>query len=262
MRTVFLGASRLGCACCRALLEAGKEIVRIYTLPAEFSIKYAGEDRRRVRNVLHADLRELGQEFGVPVTVVEGKLADHLAELREAAPDFMLAIGWYHLIPEPVLALPPKGVAGIHASLLPKYRGNAPLVWALIEGETETGVTLFYFGEGVDAGDILGQRAFPIEAPDTIADLLEKAAEASRALVLETYDAIADGSAQVVPQDHSRATVYPARSPADGEIDWSWPAGRIRNFIRAQTRPYPGAFTVIGGKKVTIWDATVEEAEE
>lgn len=259
MKTVFLGASALGRECCRALLEAGKEIAHIYTLPSTFSIKYSGEERRKVCNVLHGNFVELGNEFGVPVTEVSGKLADHGEEMARVAADFILAIGWYHMIPRSILSLPPKGVAGIHASLLPKFRGNAPLVWAMIEGEKKTGVSFFYFGEGVDEGDLIGNRSFVIETEDTIADLLVKTERASVELLLETYDAVADGSVRVTPQDHSQATKFPARKPADGEIDWSWPAERIRNFIRAQTRPYPGAFTVIDGKKVTIWDASVEE---
>ena len=262
MRTVFLGASALGRQCCRALLESGKEIAHIYTLPATFSIKYAGEERRNVSNVLHADFHGLGEEFGVPVTEITGKLGDHLEELQALAPDFILAIGWYHMIPNSILTLPPKGTAGIHASLLPKFRGNAPLVWAMIEGMDETGVSFFYFGEGVDEGDIIGQVAFSIERDDTIADLLQKTERASVDVLLEHYDSVAEGTVQPTPQDHSQATVYPARKPEDGEIDWTWSAERIRNFIRAQTRPYPGAFTVIGGKKVTIWDASVVEPEE
>ena len=241
------------------MLEAGKEIAHIYTLPGTFSIKYSGEERRKVSNVLHANFHELGDEFGVAVTEVSGKLADHREEIAELAPDFILAIGWYHMIPGSILSLPPKGVAGIHASLLPKFRGNAPLVWAMIEGVKITGVSFFYFGEGVDEGDLIGQRSFAIEEDDDIADLLAKTERASVDVLLENYEAVADGSVNVTPQDHSQATTYPARKPADGEIDWSWPVDRIRNFIRAQTRPYPGAFTVIDGKKVTVWDATIEE---
>jgi methionyl-tRNA formyltransferase len=261
MKTVFLGASNLGFACCRALLAAGKEIAHIYTLPARFSIKYAGEKRREVRNVLHADMGDLGAKFGVPVTEVRGRLADHQAELKNLDPDFILAIGWYHMIPGSILALPPMGVAGIHASLLPKYRGNAPLVWAMIEGESESGISLFYIGEEVDAGDLIGQRRFAIGPEETIADVLEKATEASIDVLLQQFDAIADGTVRPVPQDHSKATLYPARCPADGEIDWSWPAARIHNFIRAQTKPYPGAFTWLGGKKVTIWEASIDDGE-
>ena len=261
MKTIFLGASQLGYDCCRTLLEAGKEIAHIFTLPQTFSIKYKGEDRRKVTNVLHADLQALGREFGVPVTEMSGKLADHLDELEKMEPDFILTIGWYHMIPTSVLNLPPKGVAGIHASLLPKFRGNAPLVWAIIEGEGETGVSFFYLGTGVDEGDIIGQKAFSIAEGETIADILEKATEASKEVLLDHYDAIADGTSVADPQNHAQATTYPARRPADGEIDWSWPVERIRNFIRAQTRPYPGAFTLIEGMKITIWDASVEDLD-
>ena len=163
------------------------------------------------------------------------------------------------MIPDAILKLAKKGAMGIHGSLLPKYRGNAPFVWAMINGEKETGVSLFYFEKGIDEGDIVARKEFPIEENETIKDVLEKARTASVDILLEYLPMIANGTAPKIPQDHSQATIFPKRTPEDGLIDWSWNAKRIKDFIRAQTKPYPGAFTIINNKKIVLWDADIIE---
>ncbi len=260
MRTIFFGATDLGYRCCQRLLESGLEIVGVFSIPREFRISYS---KTPVRNVTYRDFEELAKRHQIPFFQVEGKMSApcHQRVVERLRPDFGLAIGWYHLIPAKLRALFPKGVAGLHASLLPRYRGGAPLVWAIINGETESGVTLFYLSDGVDDGDIVAQKRFPIGADDTIREVYEKATRASMEVVTESVPLIASGQAPRRVQDERRATRFPQRSPDDGLIDWSWDAQTIRNFIRAQTKPYPGAFTFIGGKKVVIWDATISPAE-
>ena len=229
-------------------------------MPEEFSISYSG---RPIRNVTYQDFGDLAKEFHVPLLEIERGLDDAaLATIASWEPDFGLAIGWYYMIQASARELFPRGVAGIHASLLPRYRGGAPLVWAIINGEQTAGVTLFYLDDGVDTGDVIAQEAFSIEDEDTIATLLEKATDASVRLVCAQLPALAAGDAARIRQDDSAATTFPQRSPEDGLIDWSWPSERIRNFIRAQTRPYPGAFTQVDGKRVVIWDADVFEAND
>lgn len=259
MRIVFFGSTDLGFDCCRAILEKGHNVVGIFTIAQEFKISYS--PNALVKNFLFRDFNALGQEFNIPVYTINGDLKNYYNELADLRPDVLIAIGWYYMIPNKMLALAPKGGFGAHASLLPRYRGNAPLVWAMINGEKETGVSLFYFADGVDTGDIIGQQKFPIEESDTIADLLEKTKATAIDLLLTYLPQIAEGSAPRLQQDHSQATVFPKRSPEDGLIDWSWEPGRIKNFIRAQTRPYPGAFTFINGKKVIVWDADILETE-
>jgi methionyl-tRNA formyltransferase len=257
VRTVFVGASSLGHACCQALLEAGKQLDHIVTMPRDFEVGGRAGGRRHVQNVLHADFVALAEEYAVPITVTDGNLRPHEPMLRDLAPEVVLVAGWYHLVPRSVLEIPSQGVAGLHGSLLPKYRGNAPLVWAMINGERRTGVSLFWFDDGVDTGDVIDQRSFDIDEQDTIAEVVAKASSAAVSLVLDNYDPLAAGTAAATPQDHSSSTTFGPRTPADGEIDWSWPVERIRDFIRAQAHPYPGAFTRIGGKVVRIWDADV-----
>ncbi len=261
MRTVFFGATRLGLACLEALLEAGQEVAGVVSIPERFPISYSSEP---VRNVTYVDFAQAAAARGIPYAeVTSGRPEPALLEtIRSWRPDFGLAIGWFYVLLTELRNLFPLGVAGLHASLLPRYRGGAPLVWAIMNGERETGVTLFYLDEGVDTGDVIARRAFPIDSEDDIASVLAKATAVGQELVREYVPLVADGKAPRGPQDESQATAFPQRRPEDALIDWSRSAHEIRDFIRAQTRPYPGAFTIIEGKRVTIWDADIAEVDE
>ncbi len=256
MRIVFFGASALGYRCCEELIAMGQEVVGLFTIPREFPISYSPS--APVSNVLHRDFHALGAQHDIPVVSVSGKMGRYADALAAMRPDLLVVIGWYYMIPASLRSIAARGCVGVHASLLPKYRGGAPLVWALIDGAEETGVSLFHFTDGVDDGDIVGQQSFPIGARDTIADLLAKSEAASIYLLRSHVPQLAIGTAPRIAQDHSLATTVPQRSPADGRIDWSWDAARIDRFIRAQTHPYPGAFTEIDGKRVRIWTGDIE----
>jgi len=263
MRIVFLGASQLGYECCKAIIEAGHSVVGIFTIPETFTIKYKEESAsKKVKNYLFRDFRDFERDYNVSVIEVEGNLSRYDEKLRSFNPDFILVIGWYYLIPKLMLAAAPKGAAGIHGSLLPKYRGNAPFVWAIINGESETGVSFFYFDNGIDTGDIIAQHVIPIEETDTIKEVLDKAVTASVKTLLENLPKIESGTAERKQQRHEEATYFPKRTPDDGLIDWTWDAKRIRNFIRAQTKPYPGAYTIINGKRIVIWNADIENIDQ
>lgn len=259
MRIVFFGATELGYECCRRLLDLGEEVVGIFSIPREFRISYA---TGVVKNVTYRGFEDLAERHGIPLLYVESTkdIVARADRIRELRPDFGVVIGWYYMVPKSIRDLFPKGVAGIHASLLPRYRGGAPLVWAMINGEATSGVSLFYFDDGVDTGDVVAQKEFSIEEDDTIRTVYDKAMRASLEIVEEYIPRIRLGTAPRVAQDHSQATQFPQRKPEDGLIDWTRSPQEIRNFIRAQTRPYPGAFTYIGDKRVTIWDADVEYA--
>lgn len=260
MRIVFFGSSDIGYRCCEAILAAGEQVVGMFSVPREFRVSYSSTP---VKNVQHRSFEPLSKAYGVPLVRVDTSLTDarYLRLLDEWHADFGLAIGWYHMVPHMVRDRFTKGVAGIHASLLPRYRGGAPLVWAIINGEAQAGVTLFYFDDGVDSGDIIAQSAFEILRDDTIATVCEKATTAAVELARTHVAKIRMGVAQRIPQDHACASQFPQRRPEDGLIDWNKSAEETRNFIRAQTRPYPGAFTIVNGKKITIWDADVAETE-
>lgn len=255
-RVVFFGASALGHACCRSLLERGVQVAGIVTSPSTFTISYA---KNGVTNVTHQSFDDLARRYRLPVVSVDkGMGGPELAQtIASWKPDLAIVIGWYYMIPKRIRDLFPLGVAGVHASMLPKYRGGAPLVWAIINGESSTGVSLFYFDDGVDTGDLVAQNKIRIGQDDTIATVYKRASAASVRLVSRYVPRMLNGTAPRQAQDHSEATVFPQRSPQDGLIDWSQSPTQIRNFIRAQTKPYPGAFTYINGKRVTIWSADI-----
>jgi methionyl-tRNA formyltransferase len=257
MRIVFFGASELGYRCCEELILAGFEIAGLFTVPRQFNISYSPD--KPVTNVLYKDFHELGEKYKIPVVSIVDKIGSYINELNDMKPDFILVIGWYHMIPKSMRNIALKGCAGIHGSLLPKYRGGAPLVWAMINGEKRTGVTFFYFEDGVDCGNVIDQIAFDIEETDTIKEVLKKATEGSIELVIKNIPLLAAGTAASIKQDESKATLFPQRKPEDGLIDWTWDSQRIKSFIKAQTKPYPGAFTILNGKKIKIWDADISD---
>lgn len=257
MKVFFMGATKFGHRCLKTVLKAGMQVVGCAVTTEVFQISYAPSG---VKNVTYVDFSVIAKELGIPgIPYERGRQSRFIEAVARLKPDLILVAGWYYMVSRELRNVAPKGAIGLHGSLLPKYRGGAPLVWAMINGEKETGVTLFYLEDGVDEGDILGQEAFSLAETDTIADALGKLEEAAQRVLERTLPLLASGRAPRVPQNHAEATVFPQRSPEDGAIDWSWSSKRIRDFIRAQTRPYPGAFTRIAGKKVILWDAEVLE---
>jgi methionyl-tRNA formyltransferase len=181
-----------------------------------------------------------------------------LTDLTQAAEQtrasLALAAGWYHMIPSRVRAAFACGCAGLHASLLPRYRGGAPLSWAIIRGERDAGVSCFQLSDGVDDGPLFGQRKFSITETDYIGDVLCRAEEASLALVSDVVPGILDGTCQPYPQQ-GEPICMPQRTPDDGTIDWGAPAIEIARLVRAVSRPYPGARSSHDGQLVIIWRA-------
>lgn len=261
MKIVFLGCTTFSQRILEAIRHLGNaEIVGIFSIPRLFKISYSADP---VENRNFADLSSHATQLGVPyieIDSVEGqRISDHFVLMKQLQPDVLLVMGWYYMIPKKIREVPRYGAWGIHASLLPKYAGGAPLVWAMIQGETETGVSLFRFDSGVDDGDIIDQRKIIIEEKDTIREVYEKATDASIQIITKVLSNI--DNVIFKPQNKEDIEVWPQRSPADGRIDWSWDAKRLKDFIRAQTHPYPGAWTEINGKKVIIWDADIIDKE-
>lgn len=174
---------------------------------------------------------------------------------RETPPDLLFMSSWRYLVARAVYQRARLGAFVFHDSLLPAYRGFSPTVWAMINGEDHTGVTLFEAAEGVDTGPIVTQRRVPIGADDTIADVLPRVTGAYLDVLTEQLPALLAGTAPRTPQNEREATYTCRRLPDDNRIDWSLPAYEIYNLIRAVTAPYPGAFTTFEGRKLTIWSA-------
>lgn len=179
------------------------------------------------------------------------RIRDHVDEIRELRPDVVFVVGFSQIIPQALLDIPPRGVIGFHSAVLPGRRGSSPLIWAIVDGLTETGVSMFYMDAGIDTGDVIDTRSFPIEPEDAAADVLRKADDATIDLLRAHVDGVLDGTAPRTSQEGAESTYTRKRGPADGEIDWSRPAQEIVNLIRALAPPYPVAHT-FGGDGVPI----------
>lgn len=188
----------------------------------------------------------------VPVHSLEGKYdLSPLIDLYQ--PEMCFVIGWYYLIPSEVLQKVPYGFVGIHNSLLPRYRGHAPLVWAMIQGEKVTGYTVFSLDQGMDTGKIWYQEAVDIEYSDYVSDVLLKIEHSIIKFLEYNYVNMLNGSLHPYSQLEVDVSYGAKRVEADGQIDWKLHKGELYNFIRAQSRPYPGAFSYYANSKVTIW---------
>ena len=172
---------------------------------------------------------------------------------ESTAVDLMFAVSWRYMIPASVYRRPHLGTFVFHDSLLPEYRGFSPTVWAIINGEDHTGVTLFKIAEEVDAGDIVDQERVPIGPDESIAVVMERVTQTYLDLLERNFDNLANGTALRYPQDHSRATCTCKRIPEDNQIDWAASSENIYNLIRAVSAPYPGAYTYLSGHKMRVW---------
>lgn len=244
MKICWVGFHAEGLAALRAVVEAGHDVAAVITLTPEAAARRSGA----------SDYRSLCDELGLPLYDV-GNINDEesLAILRSVAPQLLIVLGWSQILREPALSIPTVGVVGAHASLLPKNRGRAPVNWSIIRGEKLTGNTLMWLAAGVDSGDIIDQKAIPIEDYDTCATLYEKVAATNREMVLDLLDRLERGERPGYEQPHSDDPLLPGRQPADGVIDWNLPAVDVYNLVRGVTRPYPGAFSFLESTKTKIW---------
>jgi methionyl-tRNA formyltransferase len=247
-RALFVGAVQEGKSCLEGLLFRGEPICGIVTLKEEWARETSGA----------VPFDDLAAAHGVPLLKVRNlNHPKNVERVLAFAPDLILVIGWTRLLGREILAIPRLGAVGFHASLLPRYRGRAPVNWALINGEVETGNTMFFLDSGVDSGDIITQRAIRITSSDTCATLYARVAESATEMLKAMLPLIKAGSAPRDPQDHALATVMPKRTPADGVIDWAKDAVALDRWIRALTHPYPGAFTFVEGARLFVWEASV-----
>lgn len=259
MKIIFLGATKFSEAILLHLLENNIPVARIFSIPREFSISYSD---KKVKNYNFSDISEIAAAHNIPCDLIDSvkghKISDHYEVIRSIKPDVILVMGWYYMVPKKIRDLAKFGAWGIHASLLPDYAGGAPLVWAIIEGNQKTGVSLFRLDDGVDDGDIIEQASIDILPDDSIKEVYDKATGVSKSILLKNLQNLE--GVQFKPQDKALIKVYPQRNPDDGEINLEWPAERIYNFIRAQSPPYPGAFIrTSDNKKIIIEKARITD---
>ncbi len=199
---------------------------------------------------------KLADEYDIPVYTPESvNTPEWVEQIRSWQPDLIFSFYYRNMIKEEILQIPHLGAFNMHGSLLPKYRGRVPINWAVLHGETETGVTLHHMVKRADAGDIVDQEPIPIGHEDAAGDVFRKAVPAARKVLERQLDAVTHGTAPRRKQDESQASCFGGRKPEDGRIDWTMAAEKIYNLVRAVTHPYPGAFTSIDGKKLLVWRA-------
>src|SRR6266404_463271 len=241
-RVLFLGSKSLGLRCLSEIYRSNPQVlVGVVTF----------DDREDVRTCF-SEFHSFCVKNRIDLFIAsDRKHADEL--IAKLQPDLCLLIGWYWIVGEKTLLSVPKGCLGIHFSLLPKYRGWSPLVWAMLRGESETGVSLFTLTNEIDAGALWDQRCVPIHFNDDVASVLAVLEDAAVDMLKQKYPGILDGSVVPWEQRSDDASYCARRLPADGLLDWNQSSWRVYDAIRSQTMPYPGAFTFLGDLKVTIW---------
>ncbi|HEX9697108.1 MAG TPA: methionyl-tRNA formyltransferase [Actinomycetota bacterium] len=248
MRVAFFGTPDVAAVALRRLITSPHDVVVAVTQP----------DRPRGRSGTPQapPAKQVALDAGIPVLQPDTPKQDGFAvELAAFAPDACGVVAYGHLIPPVVLSVPPRGTYNAHFSLLPRYRGAAPVQRAIIDGETRTGVCVFLLEPTLDTGPILERAEVTIEDDDTTGTLLARLGPIGAEALVRTFDAVEAGTASPQPQDDAEATPAPKIQPGEAEIDWRLPAERIRNLIRA-LNPNPGAYTTFRGKRLKIWVAT------
>ncbi|EPL08691.1 bifunctional UDP-4-amino-4-deoxy-L-arabinose formyltransferase/UDP-glucuronic acid oxidase ArnA [Pseudomonas sp. CF161] len=251
-KAVVFAYHDIGCAGIEALLAAGYEIAAVFT--------HADDPKE---NTFYGSVAQLCSLKGIPVHAPED--ANHplwIERIAKLNPDYLFSFYYRNLLSEALLATPGKGAFNLHGSLLPRYRGRAPANWVLVNGETETGVTLHRMVKRADAGAIIAQERVAIDRTDTALTLHAKLRNAASSLLHDTLPLLAQGKISETAQDESKATTFGRRTPADGKLLWKNSAEQLFNLVRAVTKPYPGAFCAVGEHKLIVWSADVVKGNE
>ena len=251
---LLLGATDLTAAIAGSLYASG-QLAGIVSTPPEFAISYSTSP---VRNSRHVELEPWCRDREIPFQRYTSP-NDIRAAAAETGAACALVAGWYHFVPAAVRSLFLRGCLAFHASLLPRYRGGAPLTWALLNGDAETGVTLFALTDAIDAGAIYDQRRCAIASDAYVGEVVKVIEALTLAMVREAIPEILSGRRQPRPQE-GEPSYSLQREPGDGVINWSRPAADTARLVRAVSRPYPGARTALAGEPVIIWRARVAES--
>lgn len=243
MRAVLFAYHDVGCAGLRTLHEIGVDVALVYT---------HGDDP--AEDTWFGSVRRTCAELDVPVAVgADPNAPDQVERIAALEPDALFSMYYRDILRDPVLATGRHGAVNLHGSLLPRYRGRAPVNWMILHGEREGGVTLHDMVAKPDAGDVIDREAFPIGPDDRPTDVYRNVVAAGTRVLRRSATAVLDGSARRVRQLESNATTFGRRRPEDGRIDFRHRAEDVRNLIRAVTHPYPGAFAYAGFRRVAIW---------
>ncbi|MDO4622088.1 MAG: methionyl-tRNA formyltransferase [Eubacteriales bacterium] len=255
MKVVYMGTPDFAVGALEAIIKAGHEVCAVITQPD----KPVG----RKQELVPTPVKACAQEAGIPVYQPQ-KLRNNpeiLDTLKELDPEVIVVAAYGKIIPSEILQLPKYGCLNIHASLLPKYRGAAPIQWAVIDGEEKSGVTIMQMDDGLDTGDMLAVREVVLTAEETGGSLFDRLAEAGAELIVEILPELGKGTLTAVPQPAESTTAYARMiTKADGRIDWSKDAAAIERLVRG-LNPWPSAFTALNGKSLKIWNSCVVDTE-
>jgi len=241
-RAVVFGYHNVGVRCLKVLLAHGVDVPLVVT--------HADDPREEI---WFASVAATAAEYGIPaITPADPNAAHVVTKIAADRPDFLFSFYYRSMLKPALLAVATRGALNMHGSLLPKYRGRAPVNWAIVRGETETGATLHYMTEKPDNGDIVAQSAVPILPDDTAKDVFDKVTVAAELTLHGVLPALIAGTAPRRPQDARKGGYFGGRKPEDGVIDWSKSAAEIHNLVRAVAPPYPGARTTLGGRNARV----------
>ncbi len=250
MKIVFIGSVEIGFKALRQIIKDGQNVADVFTLAK----KYAGSTSGYV------DFSSLCVKNGIRIHKVRDvNERINVEKIRKTCSDLVIICGWQRLVCKEILDMPRLGTVGFHSSLLPKYRGHAPVNWAIIKGEKKTGVTMFYCDPEADTGDIIEQKRINISISDTCGTVYDKCAVVVCRLLYNLLPKIEKGAVKTRKNPSSRAYFWPKRRPEDGRINWNKKSRDIHNWIRALTKPYPGAFTYFKKEKYFIWASVINK---
>ena len=253
MRIVFMGTPDFSVPALEALVEGGHEVVAAITQP--------DKPKGRGKAVLMTPVKEKAMELGIPVyQPVKVREPEFVEKLRQMEPDAIVVVAFGQILPKSILEIPRYGCVNIHASLLPKYRGAAPIQWAVIDGERESGVTTMFMNEGLDTGDMLEKEAVTLDPKETGGSLHDKLSAIGGRLILSTLKGLEDGTLKGTPQTDEGTCYAKMLKKSLGDIDWTMDAAAIERLIRG-LNPWPSAYTCFHGKTLKIWDGDVLERE-
>ena len=252
MRIVFLGTPDFSVSCLNALINSKHEVLAVVTQP----------DRARNRNmqVSFSPVKEEALKHNIKVLQYDKIRLQGVQDLKDLNPDIMVTCAYGQIISQEILDIPKYGVINVHASLLPKYRGSAPIQWAILNGEKETGITIMQTALGVDSGDIILQEKVQIKPHETAGELFDDLAKIAPSVLLKAMDLIEEGKATFTKQIEEESTHFPMLTKEDGHINWEDNGEKIINKIFG-LNPWPSAYSILDGKVFKIFDADFEKAD-
>ena len=249
MRVLFMGTPDIATRCLQKLIDEKYDIIGVVTQP--------DKPQNRGKKLGMPPVKELALKYDIPVyQPIKARDEEFVATLKELNPDIIVVVAFGQILPKSILDIPKFGCINVHVSLLPKYRGAAPINWVIINGEEKTGVTTMYMDEGLDTGDMILTEEFDLDDEITAGELHDKMKDRGADVLIETLKQIEKGTAPRIPQNHEEFTYAPMMNKALGEINWSKSAREIHNLVRG-VNPWPSAYTTYEGSTMKVWKTEV-----